>query len=133
MRHAEFVHLHNHSHYSLLDGAVRVEKMVEAARGARMPALALTDHGNLFGAVEFYMKATAMGVKPIVGCEVYVARESRHKRREEGRHSERSHHLPLVKPLTSLPDGVYIFRSASSALPVRAKANTVSFDRTGLG
>jgi len=96
MRHAAFVHLHNHSHYSLLDGAMKVENMIAAAQKARMPALALTDHGNLFGAVEFYMKATAKGIKPIVGCEVYVARESRHRRREEGLHSERSHHLILL-------------------------------------
>lgn len=96
MRHSRFVHLHNHSHYSLLDGAVKIDDLVGAAHRARMPALALTDHGNLFGAVEFYLKATAMGIKPIVGCELYVARESRLKRRDEGRLSDSSHHLVLL-------------------------------------
>ncbi len=95
-RHSSFVHLHNHSHYSLLDGAVKIEHMVEAARKASMPALAITDHGNLFGAVEFYLKASGGGVKPIVGCEMYVARESRFKRREDGRRSDGSHHLVLL-------------------------------------
>ncbi|HYR51697.1 MAG TPA: DNA polymerase III subunit alpha [Candidatus Dormibacteraeota bacterium] len=74
---AGFVHLHNHSDYSLLDGACRLDRLVERVKGLGMPALALTDHGNLFGAVEFYEKARAAGLKPIVGCEVYVAHGSR--------------------------------------------------------
>ncbi len=74
---APFVHLHNHSEYSLLDGACRVDRLVERAARYEMPALALTDHGNLFGAVEFYDKAIAAGIKPILGCEVYVAHGSR--------------------------------------------------------
>ena len=74
---SRFVHLHNHSDYSLLDGACRLDRLVERARGLGMPALALTDHGNLFGAVEFYEKAKAAGLKPIVGCELYVAHGSR--------------------------------------------------------
>ena len=74
---AGFVHLHNHSDYSLLDGACRLDRLVERVKSLGMPALALTDHGNLFGAVEFYEKARAAGLRPIVGCEVYVAHGSR--------------------------------------------------------
>ncbi len=74
---APFVHLHNHSDYSLLDGACRIDRLIEKAKQFGMPAVALTDHGNLFGAVEFHDKARAAGVKPILGCEVYVAHGSR--------------------------------------------------------
>ena len=78
MQHANFVHLHVHTQYSLLDGAIRVGDLVERAKKYRMPAMAITDHGNMFGALEFYTKAHAAGVKPIIGCEVYVAPGSRH-------------------------------------------------------
>jgi DNA polymerase-3 subunit alpha len=74
-----FAHLHVHSEYSLLDGANRLEDLVAAATRDGQPALALTDHGNLFGAVEFYQRAHKAGIKPILGCEVYIARESRRK------------------------------------------------------
>jgi DNA polymerase-3 subunit alpha len=74
---ADFVHLHNHSDYSLLDGACRIDRLVARAKGFGMPALAITDHGNLFGAVEFYETAKAAGIKPIIGCEVYVAHGAR--------------------------------------------------------
>jgi DNA polymerase-3 subunit alpha len=76
-RQAPFVHLHNHSDYSLLDGACRLDRLIDRVQRLGMPAVALTDHGNLFGAVEFYGAATAAGVKPIVGCEVYVAHGAR--------------------------------------------------------
>ena len=69
----DFVHLHLHSQYSLLDGANRLDDVIHAAASAGMPALALTDHGNLFGAIEFYDRAKKAGVKPIVGIEAYVA------------------------------------------------------------
>ncbi len=69
---AEFVHLHLHSQFSLLDGANRLDDVIAAAREAGMPALALTDHGNMFGAVEFYRKARAAGIKPILGVEAYI-------------------------------------------------------------
>lgn len=68
-----FVHLHLHTEYSLLDGTIRVGELMEKAVGYGMPAVAMTDHGNLFGAVEFYQSAKKAGVKPIIGCEVYVA------------------------------------------------------------
>ena len=68
----DFVHLHGHSDYSLLDGACKIDAMVARAAEFGMPALALTDHGNLFGAVEFYEKAKKAGVKPILGMEAYI-------------------------------------------------------------
>jgi DNA polymerase-3 subunit alpha len=70
---SDFVHLHLHRQYSLLDGANRLDDVIGAAAAAGMPALALTDHGNLFGAIEFYNRARAAGVKPIVGIEAYIA------------------------------------------------------------
>ena len=72
-----FIHLHNHSEYSILDGALKTIDLVEAAYQNKMPAVALTDHGNIFGAVNFFKQAKAREVKPILGCEVYVAPKSR--------------------------------------------------------
>src|SRR3989339_1911954 len=68
-----FVHLHLHTSYSLLDGACRVEQAVAAAASNRMPALAITDHGVMYGIIDFYKTARSAGVKPILGCETYVA------------------------------------------------------------
>jgi DNA polymerase-3 subunit alpha len=67
-----FVHLHVHSEYSMLDGAARVAPLVTAAAEQGMPAIAVTDHGNMFGAYEFWQKATAAGIKPIIGTEAYI-------------------------------------------------------------
>ncbi len=89
-----FVHLHCHSHYSLLDGASPIEKLIGRAKSLGMNALALTDHGNLHGALEFYQKAKAAGINPVVGYEAYVAPESRHKK--EGGTRESSYHLTLL-------------------------------------
>ncbi|MBE2281539.1 MAG: PHP domain-containing protein, partial [Ignavibacteriaceae bacterium] len=69
---AKFIHLHNHSHYSLLDAICTIEGLVGAAKEHNMPALALTDHGVMYGAMEFYNKAKKAGIKPIIGCEVYI-------------------------------------------------------------
>lgn len=77
MSRADFVHLHNHTEYSLLDGACRVSDLVKIACESGMPALAITDHGNMFGAIRFYMEAEKNGIKPIIGCEVYVSPSSR--------------------------------------------------------
>ena len=90
---SNFVHLHLHSHYSLLDGANQLEAVVRRAAELKMPALALSDHGNLFGAVQFHDLALKHGVKPIIGCEVYVAREGRTSK--NGR-SDQSNHLVLL-------------------------------------
>jgi DNA polymerase III subunit alpha len=68
-----FVHLHLHTEYSLLDGAIRVKELMKKAKEFGMPAVAITDHGNLFGAVEFFQEATKAGIKPIIGCEAYMA------------------------------------------------------------
>ena len=89
----EFVHLHNHSEYSMLDGACRIKDMVEWAVENSAPAVALTDHGNMFGAWELYDKATKAGVNPIVGCEVYVAPGDRKKR---GKEQGGPYHLTLL-------------------------------------
>ena len=75
-----FVHLHLHTDYSLLDGACDIAELVNETARRGMPAVAVTDHGNLFAAANFYHEATTRGVKPIIGCEVYVARGSRHDR-----------------------------------------------------
>ena len=71
-----FVHLHCHTDYSLLDGACEITQLMELVEPG-MPAVAMTDHGNLFGAVEFYTKAKDKGVHPVIGCEVYVAQQGR--------------------------------------------------------
>jgi DNA polymerase-3 subunit alpha len=78
-----FVHLHLHTDYSLLDGACEIKQLAEEAARRSMPAVAVTDHGNLFAAQNFYHEATTRGVKPIIGCEVYVAKGSRHDRGNE--------------------------------------------------
>ena len=96
MQHANFVHLHVHTQYSLLDGAIRVGDLVERAKEYRMPAMAITDHGNMFGALEFYTKAHAAGVKPIIGCEVYVAPDSRHDKSGASSSGDASGHLVLL-------------------------------------
>ena len=73
----QFVHLHVHTEYSLLDGACRIDKLVKAAAEMGQPAIAITDHGVMFGCVDFYLAAKKAGIKPIIGCEVYVAPKSR--------------------------------------------------------
>ncbi len=96
MQHANFVHLHVHTQYSLLDGAIKVGALVDRAKEYRMPAMAITDHGNMFGALEFYTKAHAAGVKPIIGCEVYVAPGSRHEKSGASSSGDASGHLVLL-------------------------------------
>jgi DNA polymerase-3 subunit alpha len=87
-----FVHLHAHTDYSLLDGACEASQLVDLVAELQMPAVAMTDHGNLFGAVEFYNQASAKGVHPIIGCEMYVAQGSLTDRTEQSRY----HHLVLL-------------------------------------
>ena len=89
-----FVHLHNHTEYSLLDGASRIHAMVARAAELEMPAIALTDHGVMYGAIHFYKACKDAGIKPIVGCEVYVAPRSRLLR--EGRVDRDPSHLTLL-------------------------------------
>ncbi|OGC00582.1 MAG: DNA polymerase III subunit alpha [candidate division NC10 bacterium RIFCSPLOWO2_12_FULL_66_18] len=96
MPRADFVHLHLHTQYSLLDGACQLDKLMGKAKEYRMPALAMTDHGNLFGAVDFYTLASKEGIKPIVGCEVYVAPGSRFERSPQDGQYEGANHLTLL-------------------------------------
>jgi DNA polymerase III subunit alpha len=93
MSEPRFVHLHLHTDYSLLDGACEIGSLVEEAARQHMPAVAVTDHGNLFAAANFYHEATVRGVKPILGCEMYVARGSH---REKSGDVERANHLVLL-------------------------------------
>ena len=67
-----FIHLHLHTEYSLLDGAVRIKDLMKKAERCKMPAVAMTDHGNIFGAIDFYQQAKKAGIKPIIGCEAYL-------------------------------------------------------------
>ena len=89
----QFVHLHVHTEYSLLDGACRLSRLVQRAKELGQTALAITDHGVLYGAVEFYELCKASDIKPIIGCEVYVAHGSRLDR---NRHNEGPYHLTLL-------------------------------------
>jgi len=79
-RDMDFVHLHNHTDYSILDGAITVDKLVEKTIQLGMPAVALTDHGNMFGAIDFYQAAKKKGITPIIGEEFYMAPGSRTNR-----------------------------------------------------
>ncbi len=78
---SQFVHLHLHTDYSLLDGACDVDKLVKRVKELGMPAVAMTDHGNVFGAVNFYNAAKAADVKPIIGCELYICKKEDHRER----------------------------------------------------
>src|SRR6266446_9901062 len=89
-----FVHLHLHTEYSLLDGAIRIKELMKKAVELKMPAVAMTDHGNLYGAIEFYQEAQRAGVKPIIGCEAYIAPRS-HKDRSSSMR-EAAYHFTLL-------------------------------------
>src|SRR6266850_2649090 len=81
---SDFVHLHLHTDYSLLDGACDIDKLVKRAKALNMPAVAVTDHGNIFGAAHFYNAAKAEGIKPIIGCELYICKKDDHRAPPEG-------------------------------------------------
>ncbi|MDD5422859.1 MAG: DNA polymerase III subunit alpha, partial [Candidatus Omnitrophica bacterium] len=95
MTHSDFVHLHVHTQYSLLDGACLLEPLMNKVKEHRMPACAMTDHGNMFGAIEFYDLCMKNGVKPIIGSEVYIAPDSRFEKSSRGI-SDASFHLVLL-------------------------------------
>ncbi|HOY65433.1 MAG TPA: DNA polymerase III subunit alpha [Candidatus Ozemobacteraceae bacterium] len=95
MYHTNFVHLHVHSHYSILDGAASVKSIIDAARRFRMPAIAITDHGNMFAAIDFYLAALKKGVKPILGFEAYLTPGSRFEK-DKDRNRSPLHHLVLL-------------------------------------
>ena len=94
---ADFVHLHVHTTYSLLDSTLRLRDLFEKAKEYQMPAIAVTDHGNLFGAIEFYQQAQKAGIKPIIGCELYVAPRSRFDKSSSGIGESSRHLIVLVK------------------------------------
>ncbi len=107
-----FVHLHVHSEYSLLDGACRIPELAERAKELKMPALALSDHGNLFGAIEFYKECSKVGVKPIIGCEVYLAPGSRFDRKANSAKEASTHFLLLAKDEAGYKNLVKLVSSA---------------------
>ncbi|MBR5683728.1 MAG: DNA polymerase III subunit alpha [Ruminococcus sp.] len=94
MRADEFVNLHVHTEYSLLDGACRIKELISRVKELGQTAVAITDHGNMYGAVEFWNAVRAQGIKPIIGCEVYVARRTRHDR--EPKLDSSPYHLILL-------------------------------------
>ena len=92
-----FVHLHVHSEYSLLDGAVRIKDLVAKAAEFEMPAVALTDHGAMYGIIEFYNSAKKAGIKPLLGCEVYIAPNGRfEKQAKKNNEDDYFYHLTLI-------------------------------------
>ena len=97
MPHSEFIHLHLHTQYSLLDGACRIPELLKLATTYKMDSLAITDHGNMFGAIEFYLAAQKAGIKPIIGCEVYVAPKSRLDKSSSGIEDASNHLILLAK------------------------------------
>ena len=96
MHHSNFVHLHVHTLYSLLDSSIRHEQLFQKAEQYKMSAIAMTDHGNLFGALDFYQKARNHGLKPIIGCEIYIAPEDRREKSEKHGLRDASYHLILL-------------------------------------
>jgi DNA polymerase III subunit alpha len=96
MSHADFVHLHLHTEYSLLDGACRLDRLMDKAHALKFPALAITDHGVLYGAIDFYKTAREKGIKPIIGCEVYVAPGSRLEKKASSGGRDVYNHLVLL-------------------------------------
>src|SRR5213594_262648 len=106
-----FVHLHLHTEYSLLDGSIRMKELMKKASEFKMPAVAMTDHGNLFGAIEFYQEAQRAGVKPIIGCEAYVAPGS-HKDRPGSRRDAAYHFTLLARDETGYRNLVKLITTA---------------------
>ncbi len=97
MPHSDFIHLHLHTQYSLLDGACRIPEILAIAKSYKMDSLAITDHGNMFGAIDFYLEAQKAGIKPIIGCEVYVAPKSRLDKGGSGIEDAANHLILLAR------------------------------------
>src|SRR3989344_8571864 len=91
---SNFVHLHVHSEFSLLDGLGRMEDLISYTKELGMDSIALTDHGAMYGTIKFYQRARAAGIKPIIGVETYVAKKSRFKKNENG--TNETYHLLLL-------------------------------------
>src|SRR5205814_10064138 len=106
-----FVHLHLHTEYSLLDGAIRMKELMKKAKEFKMPAVAMTDHGSLFGAIEFYQEAQKAGIKPIIGCEAYMAPGSI-KDRPNNMRDAAYHFTLLAKDMTGYRNLVKLISTA---------------------
>ncbi len=96
----QFSHLHVHTQYSLLDGAANIKSLAKKAKADGMPAIAITDHGNMFGAFDFYQAVTKEGIKPIIGCEFYLVEDRNRKTFGQGQKDKRYHQLLLAKNQT---------------------------------
>src|SRR3990167_4180043 len=107
----KFTHLHTHSHYSLLDGLSKIDDLVNRAKEMGMESLALTNHGVLYGAIEFYKKAKKAGIKPIIGCEVYISENSMHDKRPNI-DDKRYHIILLAKDNTGYKNLIKIVSAA---------------------
>jgi DNA polymerase III subunit alpha len=107
----KFTHLHVHSHYSLLDGLPKIDELLDYAKQLKMDSIALTDHGVMYGAVEFYQKAKAKGIKPIIGCEVYVAFERMQQKRANV-DNKRYHMILLAKNIEGYKNLVQLVTKA---------------------
>src|SRR3990167_4575874 len=92
----DFVHLHNHSEYSLLDGLSKIPEMVKRAKELDMKAIAITDHGNMYGTIKFYSECISQGIKPIIGSEIYISKRTRHDK-EAGVDTDSNHLILLAK------------------------------------
>jgi len=92
----DFVHLHNHSEYSLLDGLSKIKEMIKRAKELEMKALAITDHGNMYGTIKFYTECIEQGIKPIIGSEIYISKRTRHQK-EAGLDTDSNHLILLTK------------------------------------
>lgn len=112
MSDSKFIHLHTHSHYSLLDGLSKTDEIVKIAKKNGMNAIALTDHGNMYGAIKFYKECKKNGIKPIIGCEVYMAERTRFDK-EPGIDNKRYHLTLLAKNLTGYKNLIKIVSSAN--------------------
>ncbi len=107
-----YVHLHTHSHYSLLDGLSKLDEMVKLAKKLEMPALGLTDHGNMYGAIEFYQACKKAGIKPIIGVEAYIANRTRFDK-QPGIDNERYHLTLLAKNHTGYKNLIKMVTAAN--------------------
>ena len=112
MKHSDFVHLHLHTEYSLLDGACRIDDVVEKAHAAKMPAVAITDHGNMYGAIDFYKAASERGIKPIIGCEAYIAPGSRLDKKSSNARDAAYHLVLLAKDETGYKNLIKLVTAA---------------------
>src|SRR5580704_1667929 len=107
-----FVHLHLHTEYSLLDGAIRISDLMKKAVEYGMPAVAMTDHGNMYGAIDFYRAAEKAGIKPIIGCEAYMAPGSMIEKNATSARDAAYHFTLLAKDITGYQNLVKLVSAA---------------------